>query len=403
MNAYINVLRVQGVLRVTASQLLARLPVGMLSLVILLHVEGLTDSYATAGSVVACVTLSEALAVPFTGRLIGVLGVRRTLTAAALVHAVALGLLAVAGDDLPVLLALGVAVGVSVPPVMPAVRALYPQLVPGEGVKALFALDTTAQELNWIVGPVLATVLATSGSTVLAVVVTAGITLTGTLMFVMSPRVKDARIEPGISRFGGVLLQRSVLTAMAATAALIASFTALEVAVVTLYDGDAVSAGVAIAVASGGSLVGGLVWGHRQFDLLRLVTALIVVCLGTAAAGLTTEPLLIGTALFLSGLGFAPALAALYYMVSNVVDPRAATEAFGWMQTALLAGAASGTAVSGAVGESAGPSGSFMVAAVAACLAAVAPMVTRAMGPVPGLHPRVSTTAERPAATDPAR
>ena len=42
MRAYAELIRVPGVVNVTASQLFARLPLGMLSLAILLHVQALS-------------------------------------------------------------------------------------------------------------------------------------------------------------------------------------------------------------------------------------------------------------------------------------------------------------------------------------------------------------------------
>ena len=87
MGTYRNLLRVPGVLNVTAAQLFARLPLGILSLAILLHVQGLTGSYALAGAVVASVGVGEAIAMPVTARLAGRLGVARTLATASVVNA----------------------------------------------------------------------------------------------------------------------------------------------------------------------------------------------------------------------------------------------------------------------------------------------------------------------------
>jgi len=64
MRTYVELVRVPGVLNLTASQLFARLPLGMLSLAILLHVQDRTGSYAIAGAAVACVSVGEALACP---------------------------------------------------------------------------------------------------------------------------------------------------------------------------------------------------------------------------------------------------------------------------------------------------------------------------------------------------
>ena len=64
MAGYRDLVRVPGVLNVTASQLFARLPLGMLNLAILLHVQSSSGSYAVAGAVVACVSVGEAVAMP---------------------------------------------------------------------------------------------------------------------------------------------------------------------------------------------------------------------------------------------------------------------------------------------------------------------------------------------------
>ena len=160
MRTYLELVRVPGVLRVTVSQLVARLPLGMLSLAVLLHVRHASSSYALAGLVVASVSVGEAVAMPLVSRSVGLLGIRPPVLVAALLNATGMLLLAF-GPPQPVLMvALGVVIGASVPPLMPVVRALYPRLVPRRTVPALFALDTSAQELIWITGPVVATLLA---------------------------------------------------------------------------------------------------------------------------------------------------------------------------------------------------------------------------------------------------
>ncbi|WP_435742070.1 MFS transporter [Nocardioides sp. SYSU DS0663] len=387
MNSYLAALRTPGVLRVTASQLVARLPLGMLSLATLLHVQALSGSFARAGLVVACMTLAEAVAMPVSGRLLGRLDARAVVATFGSAHAVALLALAWAGDVLWLLCVLAAVVGATVPPIMPAVRALYPSLTSADGVRALFALDTTAQELIWIIGPLLATVLAASGSTSLALVAAAAVTLVGTLWFASSPAL-GRRVATGTrGRFGRVLGHRSVFVAMATSAGLMASFTALEVGIVARYEHDPLMAGAVIAVPSAASLIGGLAWGHRRFDLRTLTAALLLVAVGTAAAGAPVPAPAMLVALFVSGLGFAPALAAVYYMVSNVVDQLAAAEAFGWLQTAALVGAATGTSISGVAGEAHGPVGCFVVATTLACLATVTPGLVRVRGPLAGLHP----------------
>ncbi len=97
-------------------------------------------------------------------------------------------------------------------------------------------------------------------------------------------------------------------------------------------------------------------------------------------------PLLL--AMFLSGVGFAPALAALYSMISESVQQSAATEVFGWLNTGALVGGAAGTAIGGFLADRAGASGPFVAATLLAVGAAASPLVARIGGPVRGLSMR---------------
>ena len=117
------------------------------------------------------------------------------MSVAALVSGASMLALAFAGSSPVLLMTLGVLIGASVPPLMQVVRALYPKMVVGEGVRALFALDTTAQELIWVVGPVGATFLASVVSTAAPLVLSAAVTVLGTAWFLLSAR----RLHPGVA------------------------------------------------------------------------------------------------------------------------------------------------------------------------------------------------------------
>lgn len=394
MRAYMELIRVPGVVGVTASQLFARLPLGLLSLAILLHVQDRTGSYAIGGAVVAAASIGEALAMPVTARLLGRVGMTPILVTAALVNGVSMAVLAFADASAPVLMALGFLVGASVPPLLPAVRALYPQMVPGDGLRALFALDTTAQELIWVVGPVAATFLASAVSTSIPLVFSGVVTVVGTLWFLLSARRFRPRILRSGAAFGKVLTQPSVILAMVASLALVASFMALEVGVLALFGENKISAGMALAAASVGSLIGGVVLGHRRLGVRGLVLALMGVALGTVMFGLADSYWLQLAALFGSGLGFAPALAALYVMVSHETDEESAAEAFGWLNSGALVGGAMGTALGGVIADAAGPFGVVMASAGLALAAACTPLIARAAGPVSGLSVTPSVVSD---------
>ncbi|MCV7228316.1 MFS transporter [Mycolicibacterium komossense] len=381
MGSYMRLLRTPGVFRVTISQLFARLPLGMLSLAILMHVSATTGSYAQAGIVVACVSLAEAIAMPVSARLTGAFGVTPVVLSAAVINGIGFVALALAPAHLLLLAILGTLVGATIPPLMPVVRALYPRMVPPDTVRALFAFDTTAQELIWVTGPVIVTVLASLVSTAVPLLAAAGITVTGSVAFVLSLQPGQPWIKRNRSPFGRVLARQEVILALVANLALVASFMAMEVGVVAQL-GHAM-AGAAISVSSLGSLIGGLLLGQRRLGLGALVATLGVVMVGTALTGLVTGPLQF-VALFAAGFGFAPAMAALYHAVSRGVEEQAAAEAFGWLNTGALAGGAAGTALSGVFNDAWGPIASYALATGLAVAAAASPLIARLAGPVRG-------------------
>jgi MFS family permease len=385
MGAYRDLLRSPGVVNVTASQLCARLPLGILSLAILLHVQVSTDSFALAGAVVASVGVGEAVAMPVTARLAARTGAARTLMIAAVINAMSTLGLAFTEATAPLLVGLGLLAGLSMPPLMPVVRALYPRMVGPDEVRTLFALDTTAQELIWVIGPVAATFLASAVNTACPLILCAAVTLLGTVWFlVVSRHIHPEKSSIAVS-FGGVLRYRSVLLAMVACLAMVSSFTALEVAIIAALGNDGVLAGVAIAAGSIGSLLGGLLLGHRRLGLSGLVAALVAVGFGIVLYGIADGLVLQFAAIFISGVGFAPAMSALYLMVSREIAEHVATEAFGWISSATIVGGAIGTAIAGITTDAHGPHGAVVVSVVMAALAALSPIIARAFGPLSGL------------------
>jgi MFS family permease len=210
------------------------------------------------------------------------------------------------------------------------------------------------------------------------------VTIIGTCWFLLGAKRFQPILADSTSSFGVVLRNRAVLLAVIASAALVASFLALEVGIIADLGGGLL-AGAAIAVGSAGSLVGGLTFGHRRLGITGVVGALTVVALGTALFGLADSLPLQFTALFFSGLGFAPALSVLYIMVSQETADDAASEAFGWLTSAALVGGALGTAVAGVATDAYGSTGAIVVSVTLGVIAALSPLVARAAGPLRGL------------------
>ncbi|WIB77945.1 MFS transporter [Curtobacterium sp. MCPF17_002] len=377
MTSLVRLARHPGVARVTASQILARFPLGMLSLGLLMHVRTVTGSYALAGAAVAVWSVGEGVAGPLAGRLLGRFGALPVIGIATVLCAIVITVIAI-GVDGPATVVLCGLGGLTVPPVAQAVRAFYPSLVPSTMLAALFSIDASAQEVIWTLGPLLATVLAGAASASVALFTAAGMLVAGGVWFLTASRGGASRPGPRAApsrRFGRSLLSRPVIAATVTSALLVASYAALEVAVLDHFGSDPGRTGIAIAASSIGSLAGGLLFGARIRSTTALTVAIASVFAFTAIAALVSGVPLFLASMFLSGLGFAPATAYLSVLVSESARPDESGEAFGWVTTGSLMGAASGTALAGFAAEGTGATGAFLLASTTAAAATVVPLV----------------------------
>ncbi len=381
MSTYGSLLRTPGVARIIAAQLTARLPNGMLSLAYLLRVQYVTHSYGQAGLVLAATSVGQAIAGPLTSRWMGRWGMRPVLILTTLVCAATVFSIAFIGMTLPLYMVVGFVGGLSTPPVQPAVRTIYPKMVTSSGLTRLFALDASAQEIIWVAGPVIITFVSIQISTVVGVVIPGVFLLGGGLWFLLSPEVGKVRIPRSRRSLGAVLRKRPVILATLVGLLLIGACAATEASVVSVFGHRGPQAGIVLAIWSIGSLVGGLALGSQQLDRWALSRRMVVVAVGIALATVAVAAPWFGTfwsltaALLVAGLGIAPALGVMSAIVASSVRFSETAEAYGWVGTGQLIGAAAGSAVAGFLIDSHGALGGFAVAAGLAILGALVALV----------------------------
>lgn len=368
---YRDVLRTAGVGRIIAAQLLARFPTGMTSLGILLHVHHITGSYGQAGLVLAATSIGQAVAGPVTSRWMGRWGMRRVLTLTMLVCAAALTTIALLPAALPIYMVLGLVAGLSTPPVQPAVRTIYPKLVNSRQLGSLFSLDASLQEIIWILAPVLITFVATQAGTTPGLLLIVAILLVGGIWFILSPEVGRVRIPRSKRRFGTVLARPAVLLATVMGFLLIGACSAVEAGVVAAFGHGGLEAGLVLAVFSLGSLGGGLVSGSIPIGRWTMARRLAIVTAGLALAVFSLNVWWISGSLVLAGIGIAPALAVISAMTTASVRFSDTAEAFGWVGTGQLIGAAAGSAIAGFLIDGSGAPGAAITAVVFAAVGLV--------------------------------
>lgn len=371
MGAYRELLKTPGVGRIIAAQLTARFPNGMISLALLLHIEHLTGSYGAAGLVLAATSVGQAIAGPVTSRWMGVWGMRRVLTLTTLVSASAVLVLGLVAMPLPLTMVLGLIAGLSTPPVQSAVRTVYPKMVNSRQLTPLFSLDASLQELIWVFAPVVITFVALQWGTTTAMLLIVVFLLGGCAWFILSPEIGRVRIPRSRRKIGKVLTKPPVLLATVVGFLLVGACAAVEAGVVATFGHGGFEAGIVLALFSIGSLAGGLTFGHIPIGPWAMARRLTVVALGLMLTTISLNVFWIGGTLMLAGIGIAPALAVVFAITSASVKFSDTAEAYGWIGTGQLIGAAAGSAIAGFAIDGAGPTAAYWAAAVFAALGAV--------------------------------
>jgi MFS family permease len=353
----------------------------MLSLAILLHIEHVHHSYGAAGLVLAAASVGQAIAGPLTSRLMGVIGMRIVLSVTLVACAASITVIALFPMPIMITMIVAFIAGLSTPPIQPAVRTIYPKMVNSTQLTPLFSLDASAQELIWIAGPVVITFVAIQISTTIGLLLCSTIMVLGGIWFIVLPEVGRVRIPRSRRKFGVVLTRPTVLLATIVGFLLVGSCAAVEAGVVANFGEDGPEAGIVLAIWSLGSLAGGLSFGHLPIGPWALARRMLIVFVGVALAAMFMNFWWLAITLIIAGAGIAPALAVIFSIVSSSVKFSDTAEAYGWVGTGQLIGAAIGSAVAGFLIDSNGAVGAFWVAGALALVGFIVPTLGRRWHP----------------------
>jgi len=378
---YVAFFGLPGVPRLLLIALIARMPVGMMSLSMLVHLRELSGSFAFAGAMVGTYLVAMASTAPIQGRLIDRYGPHGVLIATGLVHPAALGLLLFAAPlhlPLTAIAPLTMVAGAFVTPISVLTRTLWRNRFDDPGQRrTAFAIDSVLIEINFTVGPALIGLALIFGTPADAFTITWLIAASAAPLFVLSGAARYWRRATDEDRhLLGPLTERRLLVVYATSAALTFAFGMLEVG----YPGFAARAGMLafggalLAVCSIGSALGGLAYGGLNLALpleRQLPRLLLGFAVPVGAHALVAVPWHLTMLAFVAGLLIAPALTALSLLVTHYAPARYATEAFTWMSTCIVIGVGAGMAVGGQLVETVGPWAAFASAGAAGVVAAL--------------------------------
>jgi predicted MFS family arabinose efflux permease len=376
---YRMLLRLRPVRRQALSGLLAQVTQGASGVGIILVVKQHTGSLVLAGGVVGALSIAAAVARPVQGRWIDRRGAAGVIAGTGLAHAAALAaivLLAMVPAPGFVLIALGVAAGVSLPPVSTAMRVEWGGRVGGDDRTAAYSLVYLVQELAILGGPlILAIVIATAGAPA-AVLTVAAITALGALWFASSTGPPAGRGSAAVAPAGSVLRSQGVRVLVVIAVLLGGVLGALEIAAPTLATAHRrpAASGLLIAAVAIGGIAGAAAYATRRWrsgPALRLIALLAWLTVAIALAAAVGESLLAVGALFLiAGLAINPSLTTISLLIDRHTPERTVAEAFGWMSTGIAGGTGAANAIAGAVTPHGGNARAALLVAVVAAAAA---------------------------------
>ena len=387
LSGYSDLLRRSEVRRLVSASMVARLPSAMLPLAILLVVNTRLGSLAAAGLIVGAFSVGRAAASPLVGALIDRLGQLWVLVSGAAAQAILLGGFLLAVQDhasVPVTAIVAALAGASTPPVQACLRALWPVVAPGDAARdAAYSFDATSQELIWIFGPLMVSLLLIVAKPGVVVVVCAVIGFAGVALFVMSPVSRGWRGSRDSKRSRlGALGSRDLRALLVTVVFAGVSWGALTfgVAALALSLGSSRASGLLLALVSIGSISGGVLIGARRssWSTIKRYRALL------AATVVCCTPLLLANSIaiaapmsLIAGFPLAATYASQYILTGRSAQKGTTTEAFTWLSSMFALGISVGYAGAGAASEAVDVHAAFAVACLASAIAAILVLLMR--------------------------
>ncbi|MFH9065453.1 MFS transporter [Streptomyces coeruleorubidus] len=342
----------------TAGNLIARLPMGMFSVSAVVMIAGTRGSYALAGAVTATGLAATAVVAPWTARLVDRHGQARVALPATVIAVLgSLALLLCVRHGAPDwTLFASYAATATTPNTGGMSRARWAYLLAGDA-KALHtanSFEQAADELCFMLGPVLAAFLCgaffpEAGTLVGAVLLLAGMLLFTTRRATEPPVRARIPAKAPLSAPG----MPPLLAVCLATGAV---FGSTEVVTLAFADerGHGSAAGVVLALQAAGSCAAGLLYGASKpagpaaSRLPWCVAAMAaLLTLPLLAAVLTGSLRLLAGALLIAGMATAPTMVTTMTLVQQRTPEGQLNEGMTLAVTGLLGGIACGSALGG--------------------------------------------------------
>lgn len=373
--AAVGLVRTPYFVRLLLASWLGRLPFAMAVIAIPLVLREVGAGYGFIGLAVGVFALAAAAGAPVLGRLVDRVGQVSVLAPSAVLAAVGFSAVAFAPDEPLVVLVGAFLAGASTPPLEPCLRVLWPDIVGTERLERAYAVDSAAQEMVFVAGPLAVAGCVAVVSPLSALWVAAVLGLAGVAVFAVAAPVRRWRAEARAADWLGPLRSKGLLVLLTAISGAGFAIGVLTVLVVSYAERQSVPGGapMLLALNAGGALVGALTYGvirWRSPARLRAVLSAAGLVLGYGLLATVPSPLYMAGIMLLTGLFLAPLLTVTFLLIGELAPRGTTTEAFAWLITLFAVGNSAGSAIVGVVLDTAGQHWAAACSAIgtAACL-----------------------------------
>jgi MFS family permease len=370
LSNYRAVFREPGTASFCLAGLVMRMPIAMYPIGLVLIISSRTGHYGFAGVLSATYVFGAVPGNPLLARLTDRHGQSRTVLPASALHALAIviiGVLLETRAPLWTLVPPTFVMGFAFMSVASLVRARWSYVLDGRPeLSTAFSLESTLDEVVFVLGPLIATLIATQldavGVLVLGVLlVCVGACWLASLTATEPPaHVADGQPHPSALRARGMPLLLLSSVAMGGI------FAGAEVTMIAFcgQHHERAASGVVLACFAFGSGVSGFVYGARSWhsDLLARfrVHSAVFALLPLLFLAAVNVPVLAVCA-FVAGLGIAPTLITAFGLVGRFVPAGALTEGLAWLTTGISVGYGIASASVGKLADAFGARNAFWV------------------------------------------